>query len=256
MNAMTAKIFRGAAVLGLAAVMSTPASAGYLTYFGEDLNNSSSVPLATHANADAAQSSFLASLLGVGTETFESFATGTGTPLALNFGAAGTATLAGGGGTIATVAPGTTNGFGRYAISGSNYWEVDAGGGGNFHVDFSIGGGIAAFGFYGVDIGDFGGTLTLTLANGSSTVINVPNTVGSNGSTDGSVLYFGIIGTTAADLFTSITFNTSTGQGDVFAFDNLTIGSLEQVRPTPEPGSLALIGIGLAALALRKRRQA
>jgi hypothetical protein len=255
MDATIGKLVRGAAVLGFAAVASGPASANYLTYFGEDINHSPTVPLATHLNADTAQNSFLGGLIGVGTETFEGIATNTPSPLALNFGAAGTATLSGGSGVVSHTNVGTTNGAGRYAISGTQFWEVSAGGGGNFHVDFSNSGGIAAFGFYGVDIGDFGGTLTLTLANGLSTVLNVPNTVGSNGSTDGSVLYFGVIGTTAADRFTSVTFNTSTGQGDVFAFDNLTIGSLEQVH-VPEPGTLALIGIGLAGLWFRRRSQA
>ena len=234
------------------AMVAAPASAGYLQFFGEDLNSSATVPLAATPNSNAAQTAFLSSLVGVGTETFEGFATNTPAPLLLLFGAAGNATLSGGGGVISTVAPGSTNGFGRYAISGSNFWEVNAGGGGNFLVTFTNP--VAAFGFFGVDIGDFGGTLTLTLANGLSTVVNVPNSVGANGSIDGSVLYFGIIGTTAADQFTSVAFNTTIGQGDIFAFDNMTIGSLEQVR-IPEPGTLALLGIALAGIGLSRRRK-
>jgi hypothetical protein len=237
------------------ALVCAPASAGYVTFFGEDLNSSASVPLASFPNASAARASFLASLIGVGTENFEGFADGTAAPLPLNFGAAGNATLSGGGGVINVVAPGSTDGNGRYATSGSHYWEVTAGGGDDFVVTFDMIGGVAAFGFYGIDIGDFGGTVTLTLANGLNTVLNIPNTVGAGGSTDGSVIFFGLIGTTVADLFTSVTFNTTTiGFGETFAFDDMTVGSLEQVN-IPEPGTFVLLGIALAGLGAMRRRK-
>jgi len=224
----------------------------YQTFFGEDLNNSNTVPLATHPNSLTASNSFQSNLVGVGTETFESKSGSA--PLSLSFPGAGTATLAGGNGSVVSVTPGTTNGFGRYAISGSKYWEVTAGQGGNFAVNFSNS--VAAFGFYGIDIGDFGGQLTVTLANGGAKTFTVPNTVGSNGSTDGSVLFWGIIGQNNSETFTSVTFNTTTGQGDVFAFDDMTIGSLEQVKPTvPEPSTILLLSAGLAGLGLYGRKR-
>lgn len=232
------------AVVGAAAVISGAAS-GYVVFAGEDLNNSAFVRLAATPNATAASNNFLANLIGVGTETFEGFAAGTGTPLALNFPGAGTATLSGGNGVIVSVAAGLTNNAGRYPISGTNFLEVAAGGGGNFTVTFDNPGGVAAFGFWGIDIGDFGGQVTLGLANGLATILNVGNTVGAGGSTDGSVLFYGFIAQNAAELFTSISFNTTTGGGDVFAFDDMTIGSLQQVRLVPEPGSLALVGLAL-----------
>lgn len=243
------------AFVGAAALMaSTVTQASIINFFGEDLNNSAYTPLASTPNANAAAASFLSNLSGVGTETFEGFAAGTSAPLNLTFPGAGTATLAGGNGNVASTTPGTTNTYGRYAISGSHYWEVTAGGGGDFTVNFSQA--IAAFGFYGIDIGDFGGQITLGLANGASTIVTVNNTVGSNGNTDGSVLFQGIIGTTASDLFTSVTFNTTTGQGDVFAFDNLTIGSLEQVTHgrVPVTGVLPLMGLAIGAMTLIRRK--
>lgn len=52
----------------------------------------------------------------------------------------------------------------------------------------------------------------------------------------------------------------STGQGDYFAFDNMTIGSLEQVvppAPAPEPAStMGLLAFGaFGAGSLLKRKQ-
>jgi hypothetical protein len=218
---------------------------GYTIFSGEDLNNSATTRLASTPNSTAASNNFLASLIGVGTETFEGFATGTPAPLNLTFPGAGAATLAGGNGAIRTVAPGTTNGAGRYPISGNNFWEVNAGGGGNFTVTF--GAPVAAFGFWGIDIGDFGGQVTLQLTGGGNQVLNVGNTQGSGGSIDGSVLFYGFIASNPGEVFTAISFQTTIGGGDIFAFDDMTIGSLQQVRPTPEPGSLALIAVALLA---------
>jgi len=70
---------------------------------------------------------------------------------------AGTATFTGTG-QIANV-PSGDNGFGRYPISGNQYFDT----GSVFTITFSTA--IAAFGFFGVDIGDFGGQVTLTLTH-------------------------------------------------------------------------------------------
>jgi hypothetical protein len=226
------------------------------TYFGEDLNNSASTPLASFPNATAAEATFLSFLTGVGTETFE--AQSGGQPLALSFPGAGTATLSGSSGSVIALPDGTTNGFGRYGVTGDvdsdeRYWEVNAGSAGDFTVTFSQP--VAAFGFYGIDIGDFGGQLNLQTAGGSNVLLNVPNTQGSSGSTDGSVLFYGFIATTAPETVTSIQFLTSTGQGDVFAFDDMTVGSLQQVTipGVPEPASV-LVWAGLIGLAWARRR--
>ncbi len=232
-----------------------------MTFFGEDLSSSALVPLGATPNADLARADFLANLTGVGTEDFEGQSGSA--PLGLTFpGSSGsiTATLGGGNGSVQSVTPGTTNGAGRYATSGSNYWEVTAGGSGNFQITFSSA--VAAFGFYGIDIGDFGGQLQLELANGTTRTVSVPTTVGSGGSTDGSVFYFGLAETDPLDAFTSISFLTTTGGGDIFAFDDLTIGDAEQVTPPPPPnvvplpaaGWLLLVGVGgLAGLSRRKK---
>lgn len=242
----------------VAAALAVPTQANaYLTYFGEDLNSSNSVPLASFPNASAAEADFLSVLQGVATEDFEGFADGTGGPLNLSFPGSGgsiTATLSGGSGSINQVPVGSTNGKGRYATSGVSYWEVEAGGSGNFTVEFDQA--VAAFGFYGVDIGDFAGQIELELSNGTTTTVNVPNTVASSGSTDGSVLFFGLVGNNLSETFTKVRFLTTTGEGDFFAFDDFTIGTLGQVV-IPVPAALPIIGVALAGFGFagwRKQR--
>ena len=64
---------------------------------------------------------------------------------------------------------------------------------------------------------------------------------------DGSVLYFGFYTTLAGEEFTGISFNNS-NTNDFFGFDDMTIGSLEQVSPTPAPPGLVLAGIAAVCL--------
>ena len=239
-----------ACALAVGAVGLSPQSASaYQIFFGEDLNNNGNVALSSTANSAVAESQFLNVLSGVGTEDFEGFATGVGAPLGLSFPGAGNATLSGGSGAVATVASGTTNGVGRYGTSGDNFLEVSAGGAGNFVVDFSSS--VAAFGFYGIDIGDFGGQLQIQLNGTANTLITVNNTIGSGGSTDGSVLFFGIVAEDGDEEFTQASFLTYTGSGDVFAFDDMTVGSQAQV--ISEPATLATLGLGLAGMTVFRR---
>jgi hypothetical protein len=218
----------------------TVARAAPITFFGEGGTTASGAAATARAN-------FLAALsAGISTENFESITAGTNTPFSVSFtGGLGTinATLAG----TATVldAPGS----GRFATSGTNYVESSPG----FNVDFGAQN-IAAFGFYGTDIGDFGGQLSLLLdlAGGGTSSLTVPHTIGSGGSTDGRLLFFGIIDT--ASQFTKVTFN-NTDTTDFFGFDDLTVGDIAQVE-IPEPLSAALFGFGVLALGIARRRRA
>lgn len=246
---------RAACAVGatLAAMMVVPSHAAPVTFFGQDLNTGEAARLVTYPNASGARTNFLSNLVGVGTENFESLATGAPVPIALSFpGSAGaiTATLSGSG--FVSSLPGAGTAAGRYPTSGTKFLqEVNANSGTTaFSLTFSSA--VAAFGFYGTDFGDFNGVTSLDLigANGTQNVsignaINIPG---------GSLLFFGVID--AANPFTQVVFrNSNPSGGDFFGFDDMTVGDVQQVVPTPDGGAtfLLLSGVLFGFVALRRR---
>lgn len=226
-------------VLASALLVATTAShAAFTTYFGENLSPGGTVT----GDPVTARASFLSNLSGgVGNEDFESFGTGNTAPLNLSFpGSTGSigATLSGDGQIR------SASGAGRFATSGTNYWENT----GSFSLSFSTG--ISAFGFYATDIGDFQGQVTLTTAGGLAQVINIGNTVGAP---NGSLLFYGFTDTT--NVYTSITFGNTNAGVDFFGFDDMVIGDLAQIIATPEPGMLGLLAIGLVGAGFASRRR-
>ena len=228
-------------------------NAATTAFFGEDLTPTG-IGTGGMPNSVAARGQFIGGLVGVGTENFESYAVGTQVPppLGISFAGAGTATLNATNSTVGISAdPRTVDG--RWATSGSNFVETSAGG--DFNITFDNVGGVAAFGFYATDLGDFGNQLTLRVTRNDNTTYDVivPHTTGSGGSTDGRGLFFGFI-TTASDVFKKIEFLNNPGGEDVFGFDDMTVGSLDQVLPLPAAAWMGLAG--LAGVGLLRRRAA
>lgn len=218
-----------------------PASAGAITFLGVDPGVGEGTRLASFPNSDAARANFFSNLVGVGTENFEGVFTGTA-----DFGGGLTATLSGG---FVESVPVGTNGFGRYPTSGTQYWDNSG-----LSMTLSFSAPVAAFGFYGIDIGDFNGQVTLTTVSGTPLMLNIGNPINVTG---GGVLYFGFYVTDPGEQFTSISFGNTSGGVDVFGFDDFSIGRLEQVVPSavPEPGTWLLLGSGLVLGAARLRRR-
>ncbi|MFN6979155.1 MAG: PEP-CTERM sorting domain-containing protein [Gemmobacter sp.] len=236
----------------LAAAVALSVSGGALfaapiTFFGENLTPGNMVV----GDPVTERNDFLATLAGgIGTETFEA----TSLPDISFPGSTGSITATLNGAASIVGSPGA----GRFATSGSRYVQTAAGG--DFSITFSSA--IAAFGFYGTDIGDFGNglILQLTKSGGSTVDLAVGNTVGSGGSTNGSLLFFGFIDLN--ETYTSIAFLNQPGGVDIFGFDDMTIGDRRQIvnppvvpLPAALPLSLAALGL-LGALKMRRRKTA
>jgi len=246
----TAKLLSTGALSLLAVLGATNPAQAFDLYFGEDLNfngtGNTRDRLTETPNASAAESAFLSRFDTIGTETFEDFALGTEDPLALNFEGAATATLSGSGEISDWVQ------YGVHPISGEQYWLTRAGQNDNFTVSFDQA--VAAFGFYATDIGDVGAKVNLEvgLANGETRIIDLAHNETRGQS--GSVLYQGILAESEDELFTSVRFVTTNGRGDGFGFDNMTVGTFEQLQSVPEPASLLGLAAIAGAAALKRKR--
>lgn len=249
------KIGSGVVALGVltgVGISALPAQA-FQIFFGEDLGQGESIRLPSTPNANAAQSQFLGKLNNVGTEDFEGapHPPGQTTPFTVtfpgSFATTITATLSDNGTVFSQ--PTGTNGFGRYPTSGNQY----VGTGSHLHVNFDTN--VAAFGFKGVDIGDFGGQVTLNLKKAGALVqkLTIPNTINGLG---GGVLFYGVISDGPSELFDEVEFSNTAPGVDFFGFDDMTVGDLQQVQPTPEPTNLlGLIALGTLGAASTLKRQ-
>jgi hypothetical protein len=253
--------------LGIAGVLAAAsASAAPVTFFAENLSPVQSVP----ANVSGVRATFTSNLTSnVQSYGFETASNNSTAPLVASFtsstsGSPISATLNGSGSVS------TDTSFGRFNTTpgGSQFWLTSAGGnssgaGGSFSISF--GSAVSAFGFNGTDIGDFEGGLSLLLTpsgGGPDVTVNVPNT---SGAASGSVLFFGFYD--MATSYSKVTFLTSGSSSatDKFGFDDFIVADRGQIitpdtggggGKTPEPTSLALVGLALAAAGYSSRRKA
>jgi PEP-CTERM motif len=248
-----------------------PPSAAATVFTGEDLSAGS---VAGMPNAFAARDQFVAQLSGVGTEGFESFASGTnffGNPAAvLDFAGSGiTASLTGG-------FVRDTPSDGRFAADGTNFLVT------SFNRRITFNAPVEAFGLFVIDANEVDNDPATVTINGNTLTqadiearpfdsvdgifrVVTERAPGSfellfDGGTfpaDGSALFVGLID--AANPFSNIILiNGASGLDgqftDNFAYDGLTVGTA--MAPIPEPSTWALMALGLAGVAgMAKRRR-
>jgi hypothetical protein len=145
---------------------------------------------------------------------------------------------------------------GRFAISGSQYYDV---GNGTFTITFSNP--MAALGFYATDVEDSTGIILTFGNNNQAQTLTIPRSTGA-GNIDKSALYYGFVASNSSEVFNSVTFGRSIiDSNDKFGLDDLSFATPAQVRnfgavatSVPEPMTIVgtLLG-GSAILRLRKK---
>ena len=225
--------------LSILLLSSVGAESSVITFFGEDANPDPDARLLSHPNADAAREDFL-SYLDAGTDPL-------GPSHTLNFGAEGTGNLLVG--NLVHLTSGTL-GNGLYPISG-DYFAVGQGTSTVPSLQVLLNPPVVAFGFYGIDIGPENGQLRVRSEGPLGATFDVPHSMGGP---SGSVFFWGLISTDPSQTIIRLTFFNVGSSSDIFGFDDLTIGSIKQVSPAPEPGTLSLLGFFLSgAWVLRGR---
>jgi hypothetical protein len=208
--------------------LSFAAHAEVQTFFGQNVstytNGENTVPRPTNLVATLqAATNFHARLIGTATESFESYSENDA-PTTLLFGT-NTATLSGTR-AVRVFSSSTQTRQGEFPITGSRCLDLAGGGGQFFTVTFNRP--QAAFGFFGTDVEVNELRLVLVAADGGRRTNTVPVTIpqGTAGA-----FFFGILDRETP--FAAVEFRNIGATTDGLGFDDLTIGTPEQVIPAP-----------------------
>jgi hypothetical protein len=249
---------------------SAPAQALSL-FTGYDANtlntnaNPQVVPVAARVNTTAAFNSYLANLGGIGvtTESFETTAVGTvidglsqtlsGVNATYSYKTKANPAVSAGSGPTQSVQQADLAGFtnsGTYPTDGVRGISINSVN--LFKINFASP--LAAFSFWGTDLGDSSNVLTVILRRAGVQVAAQPiDYLGANPG-NSSIFFFGGIAQNSTELFDEVELlsliNTN---GDAIGLDQITVGTQAQVTPVPTPAMLpGLVGLGMAALRKRK----
>ena len=242
-NAMSYVNLRQCAVAGLIALAASGIQAAPITFSAGDAGTSlgSATP-----NSDAAAASFDAaagSLGSISLINFESAPLGAFSSLAIGAGVTASGLGYTGAATHSIIGGdrcGSVCGF-NTTTSGRKYLDIDA----NF-ITLSFASPIQAFGAYITGLQLAGETVNFS--DGTSQTLTLQN-FGSGAQ------FFGF--TDAGTSISSIVFDTrnpSNGLGDFIGLDDIRFVAAGP-SSVPEPGTMALLGLGIAGLALRRRKQ-
>ncbi len=277
----------------VAAVLSS-SNANAITFSGYDNNPNpptttppfAGIPLKTDTTAPfskAAFGNFSNNLNGatVITESFETFVTPSNTPIdGLITSISGTtatfsytkksdnssATTSNASTRVQTAdADGFTN-SGTYPTQGGRSISINSAN--NFSISFSQK--LAAFSYFGTDLGDGGNTLTMKFFNVApvpSDPLTIVETLVSStlipinsGSANSSEFFFGFIADNSTQEFNKVAFVSSiSSNGDAIGIDQIKIGTPAQIIPStavPEPATiLSTMIFGGAAVAMKRKQQ-
>lgn len=120
-------------------------------------------------------------------------------------------------------------------------WTIGDGEGGKFN----------ALGFFLSDANDQGASLTFTFVDGITETLNLNEALGGSMGDNlgnGNIAWVTLFSDTFFNTAT-LTFDNGFDENDGWGIDTMTIARV------PEPGTLALLGLGLAGLSLTRRRR-